>query len=515
MKINQNIGWILTLVVAMSSCSKDFLDLTPDSEFNADDFYDTEEQFQQAVNGVYQTLRTTVNESGYLMGEMRSDNTHYDYYAPDRGIHIVRRENIDDFLDDSQNQWTNDYFNNCYVGISKANTILDRIEQATFDQAAKDPIIGETKFLRAYYYFNLVRYFGEVPLHLKEVTKEEEAFLPRSSVDEVYDVVISDLKEAIEKLPEPSFPQSGRANKGSASMMLAEVYMTRKDFAAAEPLLRSITTMGYDLLPKYADVFSLANKNSRESIFEIQFMQGNQGQESMFTYWFIPKSNDVALITGVTSNTLNYGGWNVPTDDMLETYEPGDSRKDASVGIAEGVIGSDGSFTIQAVKSSDGYETPAGKVAKPFIKKYLHTHSRERNTDDNWPIYRYADALLSLAECLNENGKSGEALEYINQVRKRAGDDLAAVTVTGKEALAAAIAHERRVELAYENHRWHDLVRTGKAIEVMTAHGVEMKQQYNNISKNAYNVTENRLIFPIPYLELQLNNQLTQNPGYN
>jgi len=504
----------MLLLVALSSCSKDFLNLTPDSEFNADDFYDTEEQFEQAVNGVYQTLRTTVNESGYLMGEMRSDNTHYDYYAPDRGIHIIRRENIDDFLDDSQNQWSNDYFNNCYVGVAKANTILGRMEQASFDQAAKDPIIGETKFLRAYYYFNLVRYFGDVPLHLKEVIKQEDAFLPRSSVDEVYEVIISDLKDAIAKLPEPSFPQTGRANKGSASMMLAEVYMTRNDFAAAEPLLRSITTMGYNLLPKYADVFSLANKNSRESIFEIQFMQGNQGQQSMFTYWFIPKSPDVSVITGIEVNTLNSGGWNVPTDDMLEAYEPGDSRKDASVGIAEGTYDKDGNFLIQAVKSSYGYETPEGKVAKPFVKKYLHQHNRERNTDDNWPIYRYSDALLLFAECLNENGKAGEALQYINQVRKRAGVTLPAITTTGKQALAEAIAHERRVELAYENHRWHDLVRTGKAIEVMNAHGVEMKQQYNYISKNAYKVTENRLIFPIPYLEMQLNNQLTQNPGY-
>lgn len=511
----KNITYIIIALFGLSSCSEDFLSLTPDSEPNADDFYETAEQFQQAVNGVYQTLRTTVNESGYLMGEMRSDNTHYDYYPPDRGIHIIRRENIDDFLDDSQNQWTNDYFNNCYTGIARANTILDRIEEATFDQAAKDPIIGEAKFLRAYYYFNLVRYFGGVPLYLKEVLKEADAFLPRASVEEVYNIIISDAQEAIAKLPAPAFPQNGRANKGSASMLLAEVYMTRKDFASAEPLLRSITAMGYSLLPNYADVFLPSNKNSRESIFEIQFMMGDQGQQSMFTYWFIPKSTNVELITGVTSNTLNYGGWNVPTDDMLNSYEPGDARKDASVGIAEGVIGGDGNFIIQAVKSSEGYVLPAGKVAKPFVKKYLHTHSRERNTDDNWPVYRYADALLMLAECLNENGKAGEALEYVNQVRKRAGAGLQPVTAAGKEELAASIAHERRIELAYENHRWHDLVRTGKAIEVMNAHGVVMKQQYNVIARNAYNVDENKLIFPIPYLEMQLNNQLTQNPGYN
>lgn len=504
----------LVIGVGLQGCNSEFLDLTPDSEPNANDFYQTEEQFQQALNGAYQPLRSLVGESGYLMGEMRSDNTRYDYYAPDRGIHIIRRENIDDFLDDSQNQWTNDYFNNSYVGIARVNTILTRIENADFDQEAKDLIIGEAKFLRAYYYFNLVRYFGGVPLYLTEVTKEEEAFLPRASADEVYEVIIADANEAITKLPAPSFPQNGRANKGSASTLLAKVYMTRQDFATAEPLLRSVTTMGYALLPNYGDVFRTSNKNSSESVFEIQFMMGDQGQQSMFIYWFAPKTNNVEPITGVKSNTLNYGGWNVPTEDLMEAYEVGDSRKAASIGIAEGVIAEDGSFVIEAVKSSDGYTQPAGKVAKPFIRKYLNPHNRERNTDDNWPVYRYSDVLLSLAECLNENGKSSEALEFINQVRRRAGASLPAITTTDPTELRQVIAHERRVELAFENHRWHDLVRTGRAIEVMTAHGEEMKDRYNYIVDNAYTVTPERLIFPIPYLEMQLNDQLTQNPGY-
>jgi SusD family. len=504
----------LVMGAGLQACDSEFLNLTPDSEPNANDFYQTEQQFQQALNGAYQPLRSLVGESGFLMGEMRSDNTHYDYYAPDRGIHIIRRENIDDFLDDSQNQWTNDYFNNSYVGIARVNTILSRIESAEFSQEVKDLIIGEAKFLRAYYYFNLVRYFGGVPLYLTEVLREEDAFLPRSSVDEVYAQITADASDAVAKLPPPSFPQNGRANKGSASTLLAEVYMTRHDFAAAEPLLQSVTTMGYSLLPNYADVFRTANKNSRESVFEIQFMMGDQGQQSMFIYWFAPKTTNVERITGVVSNTLNYGGWNVPTTDMMQAYEEGDTRKAASIGIAEGVISGDGSFIIETVKSSENYVQPAGKVAKPFVRKYLNPHNRERNTDDNWPVYRYADVLLLLAECLNENGKPAEAADLVNQVRKRAGNTLPLVTETGVEALREIIAHERRVELAFENDRWLDLVRTGQAIPVMTAHGEEMKARYGHIADNAYQVTENRLIFPIPYLEMQLNNQLTQNPGY-
>jgi hypothetical protein len=267
-------------------------------------------------------------------------------------------------------------------------------------------------------------------------------------------------------------------------------------------------------LPVYSSIFETSNKNNAESIFEIQFMMGDQGQQSMFSYWFIPKSNNVELITGVVSNTLNYGGFNVPTDDMMRAYENGDTRKNASIGIAEGVIGSDGSFVIQAVKESAGYVTPAGKISKPFIKKYLHAHSRERNTDDNWPVYRYSNVLLMLSEALNETGASGEALTYLNMVRKRAGADLPLVNTTNKTQLANAIQKERRVELAFENHRWHDLVRTGKAIEVINAHGVEMKAKYGYLASNSYNLNQDRLIFPIPYLELQLNKLLTQNKGY-
>lgn len=504
---------ILAWTLLLTSCQDNFLSLTPDSELGADDFYQTQEQFDQALAGVYQALRSTVGESGYLMGEMRSDNTRYDYYAPDRGIHIVRRENIDDLLDDSQNQWTNEYFNACYVGIARANTIIDRIAEADIEQAAKDKIMGEAKFFRGYFYFNLVRYFGEVPLYLNEVTSEQQAFLPKSSVEQVYQVVIQDVQQAIELLSKPDFPQNGKATKGSACTLLADVYMTRKDFAAALPLLKQVQQMGYSLLARYADVFEPSKKNNNESIFEIQFMMGDQGQQSMFSYWFIPKSNDVALITGITSNTLNYGGFNVPTDDMMSAYEAGDTRKNASISIAEGIIAADGSFVIEAVKQSDGYVKPAGKTAKPFVKKYLHAHNRERNTDDNWPVYRYSNVLLMLAECLNETGKPSEALGPLNMVRKRAGD-LPALSTTDKSQLAALILQERRVEMAFENHRWHDLVRTGKAIEVMNTHGQQMKNKYGYLASNAYKLTDERLIFPIPYLELQLNNLLTQNKGY-
>ncbi len=167
-------------------------------------------------------------------------------------------------------------------------------------------------------------------------------------------------------------------------------------------------------------------------------------------------------------------------------------------------------MTISAKKSIIGYTPAAGKVGVPYIKKVLNPHTDVNNTNDNWPVYRYADALLLLAEAQNEQGKS--PLTALNAVRVRAG--LAASTETSQALLRDIIAHERRVELAFENHRWHDLVRTGKAVEVMTAYGVKQKQLYSYLRPDSYIITPNKLLYPIPRFEIEINPQITQNPGY-
>ena len=292
-------------------------------------------------------------------------------------------------------------------------------------------------------------------------------------------------------------------------MLLADVYMTLKKYPEAEAELKKLAPMGYDLLSDYAAVYALSNKNSKESILEVQYQQGNTGLNSNFIYNFIPIGQNKP-ITGVDYNNRILGGWNMPTQAMIDSYEPDDKRLNASIGIAEGT-GTTGSFTIETVKDPAGYTAPVGKSGKPFIRKYLHAHTQPANTDDNFPVYRFADALLLLAEALNEQGKSGEALPFLNQVRTRAG--LAASAETNQAALRAIIAHERKIELAFENKRWFDLVRTGKAVEVMTADGQYLKSIYPYLLPGSYNVTENRLIYPIPLRETLIGS-LTQNPGY-
>jgi hypothetical protein len=518
--------YILAALACLAvSCKKDFIEQAPDDEIAVNDFYKTEAQFRMALTAAYTPLRDLMNNDFYT-AEMRSDNTHYQYYAVNRGTAYVMRENIADFVDDPSNDYSNNVYFACFKGISRANMILDRIDGGMLSDAAKKDITGQAKFLRAFNFFKLVRYFGGVPLFIHEVKEAEQAFLTRSSVDEVYAQIIDDAKDAISKLANPVFTsgkQSGQATKGSATMLLAEVYMNQKKWPEAEALLNTLPAMGYDLLPKYADVFSTANKNSKESIFEVQYLEGLQGgQQSQFIYYFLPRSvgptnaANVSIVTGVKTDNSGIGGWNTPTQDIIDAYEADDTlRKDASIGIAEGTYNTSNLFSYSANKSIIRYTPAAGKTGIPYIKKYLNTHTNPGNTNDNWPVYRYADALLLLAEAKNEQGKPAEALIPLNKVRARAfGNATHAITNTSQGTLRDIIARERRVELAFENHRWHDLVRTGKAVEVMNAYGMKIKQQYSYLSPASYQVTSNRLLYPIPQSERDLNMGLSQNDGY-
>lgn len=511
---------VLVLLVAVSSCKKEFLDLTPQDQISEANFYQTEAQFRQALASAYVTLRAVFNQDFYLT-EMRSDNTDYDYFPQDVGTANVHRDQIHDWMDDANNSYEDNAYRYAYVGISRCNTILDRLQKASQVSAdAKSEIQGEAEFLRAFYYFRLVRFFGGVPLSLHEISTADEAFIPRASAADVYKQLVADASDAVKKLPVAAFTkgqQTGAATKGAATMLLADIYMTQKNYSAAEPLLQSLQTMGYSLLPNYSDVFSTANKNSAESIFEVQYMAGaTNGQQSNFIYLFLPRTTDTKLITsGVTTNNTSTGGWNVPTQDLINAYEPGDTRLDASIGVAEGAYNSSGYMTILAYKSIVGYTPAAGKVGRPFDKKVLNPVSIANNTEDDWMVYRYAGALLMYAEAENELGKSNAALTALNTVRTRAfGDALHNIIVTNQASLRTAIAHERRVELAFENHRWFDLLRTGTAISTMQTFSTQLKQLHPYLPTGAYNVQDYRLLYPIPFSQIGLNPQLKQNPGY-
>lgn len=494
MKILYKLGIVLTL----SGCSEDFLDLQPETFQNASSFYQTEEQFELAVNGIYAPLHNIYNNHMWLLGEMRSDNTSYE---PNHPIGAYQRKiDVDEFLAQEGNSELSSFYGNSYSAISRSNIVLDRITEVEFDQDRKNQFIGEAKFLRAFNYFNLVRVFGDVILILNEVKTTDEALSgTRASTSEVYDVIIDDLLDAIELLPNPE-DKTGRASVGAARTLLAEVYMTRQDFPSAIAQLREVTKLGYSLLPDYADIFDPANKNHAESIFEIQFLEGEFGTYSEFMYYFAPLNSGDNITHFPIAAGAN-GGWNIPTPDMIAAYEPGDLRKDISL--------------------SEGWTNDAGEfVPVPYVKKYQHAHSVRYQGNDNWPVYRYADVLLMLAEALNEEGfvADGEAFDLLNAVRDRADLDPKTsinanpdLRVSNQEEFRQAVAQERRVELAFENHRWFDLLRTGKAKEVMSAHGQRMRDKFDIVS-GAYK--DIKLLLPFPARELELNDELTQNEEY-
>lgn len=510
---------IAIIAIALGACKKDFLTLYPEGQINEGNFYKTTTDFQQAMVGAYAPLRDAANIS-FFMEEMRSDNAYYDYNSKDRGS--IGYEQLADFMDDASNGVISQLWIADFTGIQRTDVILDRLQNIKFSMpdSVRKQIMGEAKALRAHYYFELVRCFGKLPLYLHEVKDKSSAFVLRSSVDSVYAQIISDFTDALGLLPPPVFPQSGRVTKGMVATELGLVYLTRKAYDKAAPLFLSVTQMGYSLLTNYADAFNPASakKNSRESIFEVQYKSGTDGQQSFFIYRFIPATPNTMNILGVgytnnvgRSNSPS-GGWNVPTDDLVNDYEPNDLRLDASIAVAKGKLNSNVDFIPDSVVSILNPPT-AGEISKKFIRKYYHLpYGLQNNTDDDWPLYRYSDVLLMLAEALNEQGQSAAALPYLNQVRVRAG--LAPSGVTDQGQLRAIIAHERRVELAFENHRWFDLVRTDQAIPVMTAYGILQKQKYAWLLPASYNITADRFIYAVPFRETQVNPGLGQNNGY-
>lgn len=497
-----------------SSCKKSFTDLAPKSSYSDANYFLNTQQIGAAVTAAYAPLRDVV-VNDYLMSEMRSDNTIYQGFLSNRGTAYTDREKLSDFMDASTDSYTALEWQYCYQVISRANIVITRLPNANIvpaDTAAQ--FDGQCKFLRALMYFKLVRLFGPVPLFVKEVTTAEAAFLPRSSVEDVYAQIVADANDAIKELPVvKGFPQTGAATKGSATILLADVDVYLKKYADAVTLLNTLPAMGYGLNASYADVFDPAKKNSMESLFEVQFLggTGTGTAPNPLLFHFLPRSNSTALVTSLAITNTSTGGWNTPTQDLISNYEAGDKRLDASIGIVEGAYDASNYFTYSAVKSVVGYTTPpAGKVAVPYIKKYEHTPLAISGNSDDFPIYRYSEALLLLAEALNEQGQS--PLSPLNTVRFRAG--LSPITATDQASLRTAILHERRIELAFEDKRWHDLVRSGTAVAVMNAFGTILKTQIDYISPDSYIVNDDKLLYPIPAAEIGVNTLLTQNHGY-
>ncbi|KQS27781.1 RagB/SusD family nutrient uptake outer membrane protein [Dyadobacter sp. Leaf189] len=471
---------LASLVFLSAGCS-DFLDLSPRDTANVGNFYKNASDMQAALTAAYGMLASP-GEYGYAyynVSEVRSDNT----MNWEGGGNLPDAE-LDQFKMSSTNEIIRLMWIDTYRGILACNAVLDHIGGATMDDTMRQRFIGEAKFLRALMYFNMVRTFGDVPLVLSETKSVDEGYSQaRVPQSEVYAQIITDLTEASAQLPLTYTGNDvGRATKGAAKALLGKVYLTVRDYAKARDILKEVIAQGtYKLLDDYAALWPVANANNQESIFEVQFKKGGTGTGSSFYNNFSPRNSGSSVIQ------IGFaGGRNIPTTDLINAYETGDARKAASLAV--------------------GYtDNTTGKfVADPYTLKYRDTPFAEGDADNNWVVLRYADVLLMYAEAINEagNGATAEAYEAINAVRKRAK---LAVLPAGlsKAAFALAIEHERQVELAFEGHRWFDLVRTGREVAVMNAHF------------NAPVVAEFNAVFPIPQTQIDVNPAgIKQNPGY-
>lgn len=486
MKLKYNLIAIALLGFSFSSCS-DFLEQNPQTDLSENDFYKTADDILSAVNGAYSSLQEgDIYGNWYVFGEIPSDNTRNQLSGS-----VTTQNEFDQFYIDTQNSMIANFWKAAYKVINRTNTILGRIDGIEINTELANRYKLECKFIRALMYFNLVRVYGDVPLVLKEISISESYDILREPKENVYNQIIADLKEAQDLPVSYSTAEDGRATQGAAKALLANVYMTLHKYAEAETILAEIINSGrYSLLENtpgslnidgYKNVFSPVNHNSEEGIFEIQFLKGGYGEGSNYANNFAPENSGTNVVAvGGT------GGNNIPEMDIYNAYEEGDLRRDFSMSL--------GYYDNR--KNNEWVESR-------YVCKFMDVPYQNNDASNNYPVIRYADVILMYAEALNQNGKTAEACKYLNMTRRRGFGYQTTETspvdlqTTDKAQFALMVEQERRVELAFENHRWFDLIRTGRAVEVMRSKG--------------FSLNETNLICPIPQKQIDVNPKLTQN----
>lgn len=464
------------LALLSTSCVESFLDREPISEVTQGNFFQTGADAEAALVAAYDALQSEYYIfDRFTNGDVISDNC----YA---GGDNPNNFQLDEFRIAPNNGNVERDWRYLYEAISRANAVIDNvggIEAADLTEARKSEILGEARFLRATHYFQLVNLWGGVPLILQKVnsTDPEVVFQPRVTEENIYAAIVSDLEIAIDLLPASWPSRQERATKGAAEATLAKAYahQPNADWNAVKTHAEAVINSGtYALLSNYNSLWDGSNENSAESIFEVQYIGGTNEANWGPQLWLPPS------LTGD-----NWRKFNTPANDLLTAFDTmnDDVREDASILMEGGLPWRDPDYTT-------------GVIPFPFKQRRAGGFS----SPNNFILLRLADIILLAAEANTELNDLGAAKTQLNRVRRRVG--LPEVTTNDQNTLREAIQQERRLELAFEGHRWFDLKRTGKAVEVM------------NALNRGYDVTEEKLLFPIPQSELDRNPRLTQNPGY-
>jgi hypothetical protein len=477
---------VLFVFTIVSSCSDDFVDVESQDP-NSEDFFNEEADYQDALIGAYDLLQSSY--INVMLGEIASNNT---LAGGESANDVIGIQEIDDMIHTPINQQLRDIWSWMYAGVNRSNYIMEFQDKTDFP--GKNEVLAQARFLRAYYYFELVKWFGDVPFLVdKRIQFGDQFEIDRTPKAEIYAQIELDLIYAAENLPVSwDAGETGRATKGAAQALLGKAYLFQQKFSDAANALEQVIAGPYDLVTDYNSIFELDGENNIESVFEVQY---TDKEGAGFGCLQCSEGNVAVGFNGIRNYTgpdFNSGfSFNVPTQESADQYEAADLRKD--VAILDIVAWSASNGATYA----EGYEHTGFYNRKYIARKGgLNTGDANLTNPNNYRAIRFADVLLMAAEANNRGGlDEGKAQSYLNRVRVRAG--LAAVTETGS-ALTNAILRERRLELLGEGHQFFDLVRTGRAAQEI---------QGFTSGKNE--------LFPIPSIEIELaGDRWAQNPGY-
>ena len=482
------------LLFIFSGCGEDFLNQPPRGVLTAGSFPVNENDAFLAINGVYNITRTwQINTGGFPLLDMMSDDA-VKGSSPGDGTAVSVYDKFEHIpTEGSSERW----YKTLYEAIRRANLVINEVTKIDMDAALRDRYIGEARFLRAYFYGQLVRGFGDVP---KVIITEPELEILRSPVAEILnEIIYPDLEFAASILPKRSgYPASdlGRATSGAAKTLLARIKLYYGDFAAVEALTREVIQSGeYSLVDDVNEIFTWDNEHNEESIFELSAKAEN----------FNDGGNQYGNTQGVRGSPNKGWGFCRPAYPLIEEYQNNnDPRRDPTILFVNEEV--DGTLILGDGATPDTtYDGNKIVEIECYNQKVWFPGADGRTSfAHNRRIMRYADVLLMYAEALNENGKSSEALPFLNMIRARARNGnanvLPEVVTTNKDQLRDAIILERKYELALEGLRFWDLVRTNKAEAILGPLGFQK-------NKNE--------LFPIPQSEIDISQgRITQNPGY-
>ena len=474
----------------MVSCSDEFVDRPVQYSIDSENYFNSKSDYDNALIATYDILQSTY--LNVLLGEIASDNT---LAGGESQSDTPGFQQIDDMIHTPVNSNLKNLWDFMFAGVQRANYILEFKDKTDF--TGKNQVIAEARFLRAYFHFELVKWFGGIPMKGDaRFSPGDEKSIKRATPAEVYASIEADLIFASENLPVTA-AQKGRVTRGAALALLGKAYLYQNKFApAATALERVINSSAYSLVADYNSIFEEAGENGQESVFEVQY---TDTEGAGFNCLQCSEGNVAVGFSGprnYTGDVFSSGfSFNVPTQKIVNAFEAGDNRKAVAI------------LDIEAWAASTGATFGKGYEHTGFFnRKYI---PRKRRTDaqgdlnltnpNNYRAIRYADVLLMAAEALNRgNIDDAKARGYLNLVRRRAFGDLNHDISSSGAALTDFIWAERRVELVGEGHRFFDLVRTGKAAQEITGFTANKHE-----------------LFPIPIEEIQFaNGNWAQNPGY-